>query len=422
MAEANLTMNADIKTSAREIDFVSRFAKNWTALQEIMGIMRPIKKAPGTTLKSTVAAITLETGAIAEGENIPYSKATVEEIPYGNIAVEKFKKGTTIEAIKDKGYDNAVAKTDQALLNALQASVMNRFYAYLLTGQLRGSYTTFQMAMAMSKGLVLEAFRAMQLDATEVVGFANILDVYEYLGGAEISTQTAFGVTYVKDFLGFRVVILGSSNEIPRGKVVAVPVENIDLYYVDPSESEFAMAGLEYTVDGETPLIGFHSEGNYDNATSNVYAIMGLTLFSEYINGIAVVDFGASIPDNDLALDFSISAATDLLGKVVGDLQKDMSVANGNISGTLKHVTGYTGFSGEPFNQSGHYIAIHATAASGATITAELVGGAGGAVTLDADGIDILKVGSNSEVIRLVATLSGVSETKLFNLSDVVLE
>ena len=36
--------------TAREVDFVTRFNDNWEALRNIMGIMRPIRKAPGTQL------------------------------------------------------------------------------------------------------------------------------------------------------------------------------------------------------------------------------------------------------------------------------------------------------------------------------------------------------------------------------------
>ena len=46
----------------------------------------------------------------------------------------------------------------------------------------------------------------------------------------------------------------------------------------------------------------------------------------------------------------------------MADLQKDIVVSNGAISGTLKYVTGYTGFSGDTSEQSGHYLCIHAEA------------------------------------------------------------
>ena len=290
--KTNLTKTANVNVAAREIDFVTRFGQNWEALREIMGIMRPIKKAPGTVLKSKTASITLQSGAVAEGDEVPYSLAAVTETPYQDMTIEKYAKAVSIEAIKDHGYDAAVAMTDAAFLNELQSVVTGRFYTYLLTGSLTATYTTFQMALAMARGAVLNAFKGMHKDVTEVVGFVNLMDFYSYLGAADISIQSEFGLTYVKNFMGYRVVFLCANGEIPTGKVVAVPVENINLYYVDPSDSDFSRAGLDYTVAGETPLIGFHTQGNYTHVVSECFAIMGLTLFAEYLNGIAVVTIG----------------------------------------------------------------------------------------------------------------------------------
>ena len=144
------------------------------------------------------------------------------------------------------------------------------------------------MALAMAKGRVENKFKQMHRNVTGVVGFVNILDVYEYIGAADITIQNQFGFQYMKDFLGFNTIFLLSDSEIPRGTVIATPVENIVLYYVDPNESDFARAGLVYTVSGETNLIGFHTQGNYHTAVSEAFAIMGLTLFAEYIDAIAV--------------------------------------------------------------------------------------------------------------------------------------
>ena len=54
--------------------------------------------------------------------------------------------------------------------------------------------------------------------------------------------------------------------------------------------SDFSRAGLSYTVQGETPLLGFHTQGNYNTVVSECFALMGVVLFSEYLDGIAVVD------------------------------------------------------------------------------------------------------------------------------------
>lgn len=289
-AKDNLTKSSDIQSTARVIDFVTRFARNWEHLREILGIMRPIRKEPGAILKSKTASVTLQGGTVGEGEEIPYSKATVIETPYEEMTVEKYAKAVSIEAIKTYGYDVAVGMTDDAFLYELQDNVTRRFYAYLNTGKLASSETTWQRALAMSKGLVINKFKQIHRTVTNVVGFANVLDLYDYLGDANITVQTAFGFQYVQNFMGFSTVFLLSDEEIPRGRVIATPVENIVLYYVDPSTSDFARAGLVYTTDGETNLIGFHVEGNYHTAVSESFAIMGMTLFAEYLDGIAVID------------------------------------------------------------------------------------------------------------------------------------
>lgn len=287
-AKANLIMTNDIQVTAREIDFVTRFERNWEHLREILGIMRPIKKTPGAVLKSKYAEGALQNGNVKEGEEIPYSKFIVKEKPYAEMTIEKYAKAVSIEAIKDHGYENAVQMTDDEFLFQLQTNVTERFYDYLKTGTLTFTETTFQMALAMAKGRVENKFKQMHRNVTGVVGFVNILDVYEYLGAAEITIQNQFGFQYMKDFMGFNTIFLLSEKEIPRGTVIATPVENIVLYYVDPNESDFARAGLVYTVSGETNLIGFHTQGNYHTAVSEAFAIMGLTLFAEYIDAIAV--------------------------------------------------------------------------------------------------------------------------------------
>ena len=95
------------------------------------------------------------------------------------------------------------------------------------------------MALAMAKGSVEDKFKNMHRTVTGVVGFANILDVYEYLGAANITVQNQFGFQYIKDFMGYNTIFLLSSGEIARGKVIATPVDNIVLYYVDPPTATF---------------------------------------------------------------------------------------------------------------------------------------------------------------------------------------
>ena len=125
---------------------------------------------------------------------------------------------------------------------------------------------------------------------------------------------------------------------------------------------------------------------------------------------------------NELALSADIGPAVDLLGKVVGDLQEDVSIEGTAITGTLKAVTGYTGFSGDPEEQSGHYLAVKATAVEGAVITAELIGGTHGEVTLDPDGILIARITGTTQKLRFTATTDEGAQTIVWSLTGLTLE
>lgn len=286
-AQEGVTTTASITAQAREIDFVTSFTKSIQPLLDILGISRPIKKANGTTLYKTTASGTLKSGAVGEGEKIPFSEIKAKSEALGPIAISKYAKAVTLEAISANGYDVAVAKCDDEFRTLLANKVTGDFYGFLGTGTLESEQTTFQMAVSMAIGQVKNKFQQLGRAATGVAVFANTLDVYQYLGSAAITTQSAFGMSYVKDFLGADVMFLSSS--VPQGKVEATPINNIIMYYVDPADSEFAKAGLAYTTDGDLPIIGFHTEGSYDYAQSESYALMGIKLMAEYVDGISVV-------------------------------------------------------------------------------------------------------------------------------------
>ena len=275
------------------MDFVTRFGDNWEALRNILGIMRPIRKTPGTSLVSYTAEIALESGAVEPGEVIPYSKTTITQAAKTDLTIEKYAKAVPIEDVNKYGAEIAVEKSDDAFLTKLQNIVLTKFYDFLKTGTLTGTAATWQAALAKAQGEVLNKFATIQKDVTEVVGFANILDAYDYLGAADITVQNEFGLTYIKNFMGYSTLFLLPATQIAKGTVIATPVENIDLYYIDPGDSEFARLGLNYTTQGETNLIGFHAQGNYSTAVGESYALMGMALWAEYLDGIAKVTFGA---------------------------------------------------------------------------------------------------------------------------------
>ena len=118
------------------------------------------------------------------------------------------------------------------------------------------------------------------------------------------------------------------------------------------------------------------------------------------------------------------SGDTTLFGKKVSDLQSNIVIGENAISGSLKHVTGYTEFSSKSSEQEGHYLALKfdVTPADAVT-TVELVGGTKGPVTLDADKNIVLLIKSNTtQSIKVVSTKDGASVTKTCTLTGLTLE
>lgn len=285
--------NVFTNVSAREIDFVTRFGTSWQALAEVLGIMNPVKKEAGTKLVSYTASVELEDGDVPAGAVIPYSKATVVEVAHADLDLAKYAKAVTVEDVNKYGAKIAVQKTDDAFLNELQTKVMDDFYGFIEANDstLDGTEATWQMAVAMAIGKVRDKFKKMRKNVSSIVVFVNTLDAYKYLGSADISIQSLFGIDYVQNFMGAQTMIL--SSEIKENEVIAIPADNIVLYYVDPS-SAFAELGLTYATDGDTNLIGFHAQGNYNTAVGESYALMGIKLWAEYVDGIAKITVNAN--------------------------------------------------------------------------------------------------------------------------------
>jgi len=128
---------------------------------------------------------------------------------------------------------------------------------------------------------------------------------------------------------------------------------------------------------------------------------------------------------SSLSCDADIAAGTDLLGKVVGDLQEDVSISGDVIKGTLSYVDDYTGFSGDPEEQKGHFLVLHVSTGevSNDRITVQLIGGDHPAVTVDqSDGIVILRIKNTQELVQFIATKGTQATAKVFSLAGLTLE
>jgi hypothetical protein len=118
----------------------------------------------------------------------------------------------------------------------------------------------------------------------------NPLDVADYLAEAEITLQTAFGLTYIENFLGLGTVIMNSS--VPQEKIYATAKENLVLYYIPVNGADLGEA-FAFTSD-TTGYIGIHEEPDYTNMTAADTVVNGMTLFAERLDGIIVGTIGSA--------------------------------------------------------------------------------------------------------------------------------
>ena len=277
-AEENLIKKADL-VKAREIEFVTLFGESIKKLVEALGVTRKIPKQAGYTLKAYKATGTLQPGTVAEGDLIPLSKYQTEAVSYAEIVLKKWRKATSAEAIIEKGYDQAVQMTTDRMLKDVQKGIRADFFTFLATGTGTATGATFQAALAQAWGQLQVLFED---DSIEAIYFMNPLDVADYLATAQITTQTAFGMTYVENFLGLGTVIFDS--KVPQGTIYATAKDNIVLYYVPVNGADLGNA-FSFTAD-QTGLIGIHEEADYKHMTAEDTVMSGVVLFAERLDGI----------------------------------------------------------------------------------------------------------------------------------------
>ena len=110
-AETNTILKADV-ARVRAIDFNYQFTGSLRKMIEALGVTRKIAVQEGTTLKALKVTGTLQSGTVAEGELIPLSHYETVETPVGEAVLNKWRKGTTAEAInvmEKSGFSQIVA-------------------------------------------------------------------------------------------------------------------------------------------------------------------------------------------------------------------------------------------------------------------------------------------------------------------------
>lgn len=289
-AEANLITQEQMKR-VREVDFVSQFTHNSLAkLMEVLGVTRKIAMMEGTTMYVYSVTGELQDGNVPEGEIIPLSQYEVTKTPVGEIKLHKWRKAASAESIKKSGYDAAVRDTDTAILRDVQKGIRANLFGFL-NGEISGATTAsgadLQSALADAWGNIQVLFED---DTAEAVYFVHPQDIASYLASADITTQEAFGMKYVEDFLGLGTVII--SSRVKKGTFVATAKENFIMYYLTMN-GDIAMA-FSLTAD-ETGFIGIKSGyQNEERAQIESLVMDGIQFLVEYAAGVVKGTIGGA--------------------------------------------------------------------------------------------------------------------------------
>lgn len=283
-ATEGMIKKADL-AKAREIDYVWKFVNDIRGLMLLLGTTRPIRVKSGTVLTAYVTTGELIDGSsVEEGATIPLSNFKTEVAFTKTATLNKYRKASTAEAILKGGFDQAVIDTNKKALSEAHKAIKTELVGSLTPG----SGTTSAGGIGLQKTLANAAAKlAIKFEDTdyEPVHFVNPEDLGDYLGNAQISLQSKYGLKYLEDFLGLGMVIVMSG--ISKGTTVSTAKENIQAYFVDVNEDNGLGEAFEFTTD-ETGLVGVHSVADYSNLSYATTMIDGIDFFPERVDGIVI--------------------------------------------------------------------------------------------------------------------------------------
>lgn len=297
-AQTNAITTAQI-CSALDQEFVENFRHEYDQFEQILGLFPAETAAAGQALYQYKVTGALNATTPDEGDVTPLSRYKVEKVPVGEMGIARYGKQTTAEAILKGGFEVSVAKTDKKFHQQLRASVMGDFFTLLANGTATAYGVGLKATLARMAATLQDVMETYGDEPGTVVFFVNQYDIADYLAEAEVTTQTAFGMTYIKDFLGVENILV--TNKVPEGTVYCTPVENIHVRGVD--FSTLGDAGLSYEVDS-LGLIGIHHVPNYDRGAAETFAMVGADFLPEVLDFIVkgtVYDAAGDVKDASLS-------------------------------------------------------------------------------------------------------------------------
>lgn len=276
-ATANTTTSADFEP-AISIDFTSRIADNVQKIMEVLGVTELVPMTAGTEVKIYKTTQKNTPSQVGEGEVIPLTEIERKVASTIALTLQKYRKHTTAEAIQKVGKDLALNKTDEKLIQGVQKGIKKDFFDTLATGTGKATGTNLQTACA---NLWAELQKRFEDSDVEPVYFINPTDVAEYLGTASISSQNAFGFSYVEDFLGLGTAII--SPQVKSKEPIATAKENLNGAFVPMNGDVATTFGL--TPDS-TGYVGMTHSISTEDASIDTLLMSCVKFFPEFADGV----------------------------------------------------------------------------------------------------------------------------------------
>ena len=244
-------------------------------LREALGVTSMRRMESGSTIKVYKTTKVNSPEQVGEGEVVPLTKFQRKLAQTINVVLKKYRKSTSGEAIQTDGFNHSVNETDQKMIAEIGKEIKQAFFTTINAGT--GTATagaTLQAACAQLWAAIQAGFEDIEVEG-QTVFFVNPLDAAAYLGSAQITVQEAFGLQYIKNFLGMGTLII--SKEIAQGAPVATVSDNLKGAYV-AADGELSVFG--YSFD-DTGLIGVNHSVASDRVSIDTNAISGVKFYAE---------------------------------------------------------------------------------------------------------------------------------------------
>lgn len=280
MAADSKTITTNQLLRAASVNLIEGFSETISPLLKLLQVVEPKTIANGTYITLYKIDGTLESGTVAEGDEIPLSQYKETEVAKVYPTYEKYRKATSDEAINKSGLEAAVIDTDNKMYGQIYNGIRKTIIDGVQTGTgtaKNGANVKAAIANAMGK-LLAEANKNGYSDGMVPVGFVNPISVYEFLGEADTLMASEFGFNYVENFLGLRVCIFDGTLE--EDEVYVTFAENLDAYAID-------LSGIQNFADFEmdpTGLIAVAHTYDYNRACVITSVRTGLKFYPKYTN------------------------------------------------------------------------------------------------------------------------------------------